>query len=109
MTNKHLGFAQHAAYSTTKHGVLGLSRSAAKEVGHRGIRVNAVCPGTIQTPMLDKFHEISGKVTGNEEEVNALKRQGQAVEVARTIVFLLSSDSSYTTGATVMVDGGWNC
>ncbi|RAL12340.1 SDR family NAD(P)-dependent oxidoreductase [Aspergillus homomorphus CBS 101889] len=99
------GFALHAAYSATKHGVVGLTRSVAKEVGP-AIRVNAVAPGSIQTPLLDKAVEIQGG------KLNAMPtvfpRLGTAEEVAESVGFLLSDASSYTTGQVLSVDGGWD-
>ncbi|KAL2014377.1 hypothetical protein VTN00DRAFT_1902 [Thermoascus crustaceus] len=101
------GFAMHAAYSASKHGVVGLTRSVAKEVAGDGVRVNAVAPGTIQTPLLDKSVVIMG---GAEPAMpQAIQRLGTADDVAQTVLFLLSDASSYTTGAVYSVDGGWNC
>ncbi|KAJ9271475.1 hypothetical protein DTO212C5_2267 [Paecilomyces variotii] len=99
------GFAQHAAYSASKHGVVGLTRSVAKEVAP-AIRVNAVAPGSIQTPLLDKAFVIQG---GESVSPTAIPRNGTADEVAQTVVFLLSDASSFTTGAIYTVDGGWHC
>ncbi|CAI7614194.1 unnamed protein product [Penicillium bialowiezense] len=98
------GFALHAAYSTTKHAVVGLTKSVAKEVGPN-IRVNAVAPGSIQTPLLEKAKEIQGEISA---PPTAIPRIGKAEEVAQTVVFLLSDAASYTTGQIVSVDGGWD-
>ncbi|KAL2854508.1 hypothetical protein BJY01DRAFT_243638 [Aspergillus pseudoustus] len=98
------------AYVCAKHGVVGLTRTVAKEVGERGIRVNAVAPGPIETPMLqallDSTPSASSGQTTSTYSTLPLKRKGQAEEVARIFAFLLSDESSYTTGAVMTVDGG---
>ncbi|PVH84783.1 NAD(P)-binding protein [Cadophora sp. DSE1049] len=102
-----MGFPGSAAYVASKHGVIGLTRSAAKEVGDREIRVNAVTPGSIMTPLLQKAQEMNP-----EEGVgmpNAIKRVGTAEEMAGIICFLLGPESTYVTGAAYAGDGGWNC
>ncbi|KAL5440049.1 hypothetical protein PMIN07_011357 [Paraphaeosphaeria minitans] len=103
------GRPRNAAYAASKHGVIGLTRSAAKEFGDRGIRVNAVCPGMIDTPM-SQAARISVKNTKDETlgEASwvALGRKGKAEEVAELIVYLLSDGASFITGNAVSVDGG---
>ncbi|OIW28606.1 BcABA4 [Coniochaeta ligniaria NRRL 30616] len=111
------GRAKNGAYSASKHGVLGLTRSAAKEVGGRGVRVTAVCPGRIDTPMARNAAQIAGKgdkELGAKHEKSmidevALKRSGRAEEVAHLIAFLLSDESTYISGNAISIDGGWNC
>ncbi|KAF9892970.1 hypothetical protein FE257_000562 [Aspergillus nanangensis] len=98
------GFALHAAYSASKHGVVGLTRSVAKEVGPE-IRVNAVAPGSIQTPLLEQARVIQGELSAIP---TAIPRNGTADEVAQSVVFLLGDTSSYTTGTILSVDGGWD-
>lgn len=102
-----MGFAGAGAYSASKHGVIGLTRSAAKEVGDREVRVNAVAPGAILTPLLKKAQEVNP----NEGHGNptAIKRQGTAEEMANIICFLLGPESTYVTGSVYGGDGGWNC
>ncbi|KIM95074.1 hypothetical protein OIDMADRAFT_21302 [Oidiodendron maius Zn] len=102
-----MGFALHGAYSASKHGVIGLTRSAAKEVGAREIRVNAVAPGSITTPLLLKAQEMNPNETS--QNANVITRNGTSEEIASIIAFLLSSESSYVSGAVYAADGGWNC
>ncbi|RDW77356.1 hypothetical protein BP6252_05409 [Coleophoma cylindrospora] len=100
-----------AAYAASKHGVIGLTRSAAKEVGSRGIRVNCIAPGYIQTPMLKAATadpNAEDQKEGGASSV-ALGRMGQAEEVAPLIAFLLSHEASFISGQCYGIDGGWNC
>ncbi|WP_047979871.1 SDR family NAD(P)-dependent oxidoreductase [Ornithinibacillus contaminans] len=90
-------------YSATKAAVVGISRSAAKELGERGIRVNAIAPGFINTDLTKHYEgykkeKVLSKITMN--------RFGQAEEIANVIVFLMSDLSSYVTGQVIGVDGG---
>ncbi|KAE8324708.1 hypothetical protein BDV39DRAFT_216959 [Aspergillus sergii] len=98
------GFGLHVAYSASKHGVVGLTKSVAKEVGPE-IRVNAVAPGSIQTPLLDKSIVIQGGYT---QPPTIIPRTGTADEVAQSVLFLLSDAASFTTGTVLQVDGGWD-
>ncbi|OIP01234.1 MAG: hypothetical protein AUJ97_07245 [Bacteroidetes bacterium CG2_30_32_10] len=90
-------------YSTTKAGIIGLTKSLAKEVGQLGIRVNAVAPGFISTDMVK---DIEGEIKEKYLDRIALKRTGQPDEVAKVISFLTSEDSSYITGQVIQIDGG---
>lgn len=96
-----------SAYSSSKWGMRGLSKAAALELGHYGIRVNTVHPGGIHTAMGDQ-----DKVTDDSMNVfyknHALPRVGMPIEVARMSLFLASDDASYSTGAEFIVDGGWS-
>lgn len=92
-----------AAYTTSKFGLRGLTRAAAKELGPHGIRVNTICPGIIRTPM------IAGTVEEREHEVAAglpVRRIGEAEDVANLVLFLVSEQSSFITGTEHVIDGG---
>ncbi|GAB3009481.1 SDR family oxidoreductase [Amycolatopsis acidiphila] len=102
-----LGAPQSLHYTTTKAGILGFTRALARELGSRGIRVNAVMPGAIQTEEeLESFpdqEDVSRRVLDNQ----MLQRRGLADDIAGTVSFLLSPDSGFMTGQTLCVDGGW--
>ena len=99
----HRGSFQHAHYSAAKGGVLSLSRSLAVELAPRNIRVNAVSPGLIDTPL---GRLASAGRPSRKKSPIPLGRQGTATEVAHAVVFLLSDESSYITGHDLVVDGG---
>lgn len=99
-----VGFGGHAAYTASKHGVLGLTRSAALEYSSRGVRVNAIGPGFIETPMLNA---LPADQLDNLIAQHPIGRLGQAREVAEIIAWLGSDRSSFVTGAYYAVDGGF--
>jgi NAD(P)-dependent dehydrogenase (short-subunit alcohol dehydrogenase family) len=94
------------AYNVSKSAIWQLTRCAAADLGASGIRVNAVGPGYIETPMTDMLKN-AGAFRDQFVAMHLLKRPGQAEEVATAICFLLSDDASYITGATLPVDGGF--
>ncbi len=101
------GVAQALAYTASKHAVVGMTRAAALEFGPDHIRVNAVCPGAMLTPLLAESFNVSLSALGAAPFANApLGRMGAPEEIAPTVVFLASDDSSYTTGSVFVVDGG---
>jgi NAD(P)-dependent dehydrogenase (short-subunit alcohol dehydrogenase family) len=106
-----IGRPYSASYAVSKHGVVGLTRSAAKEIGKRGVRVNSVAPGPISTPMNVAAQNISSKNLGKESDASriALGRHGKPEEVAALVAFLLGNESGFITGATYSIDGGWFC
>jgi NAD(P)-dependent dehydrogenase (short-subunit alcohol dehydrogenase family) len=98
----------YGAYAASKHGVIGLTRVAAKENGEKEIRVNAVAPGAIYTPLMQKAWDQSGRaVDAPFDDPSAFQRQGKAEEVAGVVVFLLGGESSFVSGSVYAVDGGW--
>ncbi|NBX67955.1 MAG: 3-oxoacyl-[acyl-carrier-protein] reductase [Proteobacteria bacterium] len=97
------GNAGQAAYCAAKAGIIGLTKSMAKELASRNIRVNAIAPGFIETDMTHALTEDQKKAIFNEIP---LGRIGTAEEIGQAVVFLASSQSSYITGQTVVVDGG---
>lgn len=107
--NSFLGFATGAAYVTSKHGLIGLTTSVSAELAPRGIRVNLVCPGIIDTPMHHRARGILGDEVYDKGVLPSvhLRRAGRPEEVARVIVFLCSDDASYITGTTLTPDGGF--
>jgi NAD(P)-dependent dehydrogenase (short-subunit alcohol dehydrogenase family) len=102
-----VGFPGLPAYVASKHGVIGLTKTAALECAKLGIRINAVCPGVIQTPMIDRL-------TGNNKEaieqftgLEPLARFGQPEEIATAVVWMCSDEASFLTGHAMAVDGGF--
>ena len=93
------------SYYASKHGAIGLVRAAMAELAPHAVRVNAVCPGVIDTPLLGEGHG-SPEVLGMLGPVHPLGRVGQASEVANLVVFLASTQARYITGTTIQVDGG---
>jgi NAD(P)-dependent dehydrogenase (short-subunit alcohol dehydrogenase family) len=93
------------AYCASKAGLLGMTRSMAAQLGPLGIRINAVCPGFIQTPMLQMALDIA-EVRAGFEQAAPLGRIGQPSEIADAVAFLMSPKASFITGAHLVVDGG---
>lgn len=105
------GSANASLYSTAKHGVIGLTKSAALEYAPQNIRVNAICAGAFDTPMLNRVFERAAP--GNAKQVEAgfssmipLRRIGKPEEMAQTVLWLCSDASSYVTGSSLVIDGG---
>lgn len=97
------GNAGQANYAASKAGIIGLTKSVAKELGSRGIRVNAIAPGFIETDMTDQLpQDVKDKMLANV----SLGAFGKVEDVARLCVFLASEDSDYITGEVIRVDGG---
>jgi 2-keto-3-deoxy-L-fuconate dehydrogenase len=110
------GAPNRCAYGTTKAAVIGLTKSVAADFVARGVRCNAICPGTVQTPSLDaRIQALSASYGGDLERARAafvarqpLGRLGSAEEIAALVVHLASDESGYTTGAIHVIDGGWS-
>lgn len=102
-----IGFPGIPIYTASKHAVIGITKTAALEYATTGIRVNAVCPGVIQTPMIDRF--IEKNKTTKEAMISGepIGRAGAPEEIAEAAVWLCSDASSFTTGHALVVDGGW--
>ena len=99
------------AYSAAKHGVIGLSKTAALEYATKGVRVNAVCPGPIDTPMVDKIiraqKEKGDQLLASVKSRLPMGRLGRPEEVAEAIVWLCSPEAAFVTGAVLSADGGF--
>lgn len=100
----HVGLGGRAAYAASKAGVVNLTRALALEYGRSGIRVNAVCPGVIQTPLI--AHNSPDQLASL-TDLHPIGRLGEALEVAQAIAFLAGDEASFITGASLMVDGGY--
>ena len=98
-----MGNPGQANYCASKAGIIGLTKSAARELGSRGITVNAVAPGLIDTEMTESLPE---NIKEAMKEQTLLKRMGQAKEVAAAVAFLASPEADYITGQVISVDGG---
>jgi NAD(P)-dependent dehydrogenase (short-subunit alcohol dehydrogenase family) len=96
-----------ASYHATKHGVIGLTTSAALDYAARGVRVNAVCPGTIDTPMVSAMIEKGALDVELLLAATPMKRLGRPEEIAEAVLWLCSPGASYVTGVALPVDGGY--
>ena len=100
------GLAKSSAYSASKHGVLGLTKSAALEYARRNIRINAVCPVFTRTPLFDKMFDLG---EGYEEKLKRnipMRRYGTPEDIAKAIIWLSSEDAGFVTGLAMPLDGG---
>ena len=99
--------SRSAAYGASKHGIVGLTKTAALEYARSGIRVNAVCPGVIRTPMLERSLERMPDLEARFVEVEPIGRMGSPEEIAEAAVWLCSDAASFVTGHAMAVDGGY--
>ncbi|WP_259016737.1 SDR family NAD(P)-dependent oxidoreductase [Emticicia fluvialis] len=101
----HLGMVGHIAYSASKHAVVGMTKTAATEFAKYGIRINAVCPGFTQTPMLEGTDTDTAYLEAL-QHATPMKRFGKPEEIASAILYLAADESSFITGQSLIADGG---
>jgi NAD(P)-dependent dehydrogenase (short-subunit alcohol dehydrogenase family) len=102
-----VGIAGRAMYHASKHGVLGLTKSAALEYASRGIRINAVCPGTIETPMVAAMLASEADAMKDIMKDQPIGRLGRPEEIAAAVLWLCSPGASFVIGHALAVDGGY--
>ncbi|WP_161888287.1 SDR family oxidoreductase [Pontibacter russatus] len=102
-----IGFPGIPIYTASKHAVIGLTKAASLEYATQGIRVNAVCPGAIQTAMIDRFIEKNNTTKEAMVAGEPIGRFGAPEEIAEAAIWLCSDASSFTTGHALLADGGW--
>ena len=103
----HVRTPNSAAYTTSKHGVLGFTRALAVELGKDGVRVNAIGPGFIETPLNEKVRATNPELAKTFIAHTPLGRAGTAEDIVGPAIFLASDMSAYVSGSIVMVDGGY--
>jgi 2-keto-3-deoxy-L-fuconate dehydrogenase len=104
------GVADRCAYGATKAAVIGLTKTVAKDFVHQGVRCNAICPGTVDTPSLQARLHAYGDYEKTRKEFEArqpMGRLGKPEEIAALALYLASDESAFTTGQTHVIDGGW--
>jgi NAD(P)-dependent dehydrogenase (short-subunit alcohol dehydrogenase family) len=102
-----VGLPGTSAYAASKHGIVGLTKTAALEYAQSGIRVNAVCPGLIRTPMVERYTGGDPETEAQFAAVEPVGRMGSAEEVAEAVVWLCSEAASFVTGHAMAVDGAY--
>jgi len=100
------GQPYNTAYAAAKSGVNLLTKSAASEYGHKGVRINAVSPGVIRTPGVEKYFEEQPKIAEGLKQAAVMRRLGEPSEIAEAVSFLASDRASFITGQLLSVDGG---
>jgi NAD(P)-dependent dehydrogenase (short-subunit alcohol dehydrogenase family) len=102
-----VGFQGMPAYVASKHGLVGLTRNVALDFARQGIRVNAVCPGVIRTPMVQRVMDEQPEMIAQITAGKPMGRVGEPEEIADAVVYLCSDASSFMTGQALAIDGGW--
>jgi NAD(P)-dependent dehydrogenase (short-subunit alcohol dehydrogenase family) len=102
----HIGTVGLSPYTAAKHGVVGLTKTVALEYATAGIRVNAVCPGAIKTPMVDRSVKEAPEIEKFLVDMHPMERMGTADEIAGAVVWLCSEAASFMTGSSMIIDGG---
>lgn len=102
-----VGFAGLPAYAASKGGIVQLTRTAALEYAKLGIRINAVCPGGIETPMIDRLSATNAELEDSLSTAHPMGRLGKPEEIAQAVVWLCSDAASFVTGHPMVIDGGY--
>ncbi|KAJ4993698.1 short-chain dehydrogenase reductase family [Stagonosporopsis vannaccii] len=102
-----VGITLSTAYTTAKHAIIGLTRTASEDYAAKGLRVNAICPGYTETPMTTKNPEVLKAMVERVENAVPMKRMGAPREIADGVLYLAGGRSSFVTGSALMVDGGY--
>jgi NAD(P)-dependent dehydrogenase (short-subunit alcohol dehydrogenase family) len=103
-----LGMPERSAYVASKHAVIGMTKAVALEMARSGIRVNCLCPGATKTPMFNRWADEVGDAAKGLNDLIPLGRPAEPEEMAAAVLWLLSDESSYLTGQTIIVDGGFS-
>ena len=104
-----VGIELSTAYTTSKHAVIGLTRTASEDYAKDGLRINAICPGYTETPMTTKNPQVREAMEKRVGTAVPMQRMGMAKEIADGVLYLAGGRSSFVTGSALMVDGGYTC
>ena len=104
-----VGIELSTAYTTSKHAVIGLTRTASEDYAKDGLRINAICPGYTETPMTTKNPQVLEAMEKRVASAVPMQRMGKASEIADGVLYLAGGRGSFVTGSALMVDGGYTC